>query len=91
MPIRDLILTNDDPKQALQELKFQWAEMAGVVNALLSHVQTTRTGTQVVGKDILWDTGSYGVVLKDTGGHYWRVGVSTTGVLVTADLGTSKP
>lgn len=31
MPIRDLILTQDDPAQALQELKFQWAEMAGQV------------------------------------------------------------
>lgn len=34
-----------------------------------------------------------GLVLKDTQGtpHYWRVSVSTLGVLTTADLGTTPP
>lgn len=32
-----------------------------------------------------------GLVLKDSAGHYWRISVSTLGVLSTADLGTSIP
>lgn len=43
--------------------------------------------------DLVIDLASKGLVLKDTQGtpHYWRVTISTTGVLTTADLGTSKP
>jgi hypothetical protein len=32
-----------------------------------------------------------GLVLKSSDGHYWRVTISTLGVLTTADLGTSIP
>ena len=43
--------------------------------------------------DIIVDLATKGLVLKDTQGtpHYWRVTVSTTGVLTTTDLGTTKP
>lgn len=43
--------------------------------------------------DIIIDLATKGLVLKDTQGtpHYWRLTVSTTGVLVTTDLGTVKP
>ncbi len=39
------------------------------------------------------DDATKGVVLKDTQGtpHYWRVTVSNTGVLTTADLGVTRP
>lgn len=43
--------------------------------------------------DLIIDSATTGLVLKDTQGtpHYWRVTVSTTGVLTTTDLGTTKP
>lgn len=43
--------------------------------------------------DVIIDLASKGLVLKDTQAtpHYWRVTISTTGVLTTTDLGTLKP
>ena len=41
--------------------------------------------------NLVIDNSSVGLVLKDTSGHYWKVIVSTSGVLSTVDLGTSKP
>lgn len=43
--------------------------------------------------DVIVDLATKGLVLKDTAGtpHYWRVTISTTGVLTTTDLGTTKP
>jgi len=43
--------------------------------------------------DVIIDLATKGLVLKDTQGtpHYWRVTISTLGVLTTADLGTTKP
>ena len=43
--------------------------------------------------DVIIDLATKGLVLKDTQAtpHYWRVTISTTGVLTTTDLGTSKP
>jgi hypothetical protein len=43
--------------------------------------------------DIVIDLATKGLVLKDTQAtpHYWRVTISTLGVLTTADLGTAKP
>ncbi len=43
--------------------------------------------------DLIVDTATKGLVLKDTQAtpHYWRVTVSTLGVLTTTDLGTTKP
>lgn len=43
--------------------------------------------------DVIIDTATKGLVLKDTQGtpHYWRVTVDNTGNLVTTDLGTTKP
>jgi hypothetical protein len=39
------------------------------------------------------DSESGGIVLKDSAGtpHYWRLTVSTAGVLTTTDLGTTRP
>ena len=43
--------------------------------------------------DVLIEDNAKGLILKDTQAtpHYWRVSVSTLGVLTTADLGTSPP
>jgi len=43
--------------------------------------------------DLIVDTDLKGIVLKDNAGtpHYWRISVSSTGVLSTTDLGTTKP
>lgn len=43
--------------------------------------------------DVIIDLATKGLVLKDTAGtpHYWRVTISTLGVLTTTDLGTTKP
>lgn len=43
--------------------------------------------------DLIVDLATKGLVLKDTQGtpHYWRVTVSTLGLLVVTDLGTTKP
>lgn len=79
MAIRDLLLTNNDPEQAMQELKLQWNEMAGDVNNVTRMFR--QNGSGVVD----------GMILVDTAGHYWKITVSTTGVLTTADLGTFIP
>jgi hypothetical protein len=41
--------------------------------------------------DIIIDSSTSGLVLLDTAGYYWRVTISTAGVLVTTNLGTTKP
>ncbi len=43
--------------------------------------------------DLIIDSTTTGIVLKDTQGtpHYWRLSVTTLGVLVTTDIGTTKP
>jgi hypothetical protein len=41
--------------------------------------------------NVVIDSSSNGLVLKDTAGHYWKVTVSVGGVLTTTDLGTTKP
>lgn len=43
--------------------------------------------------DIAVEDNARGLILKDTQGtpHYWRVTVSTLGILTTSDLGTSLP
>jgi len=41
--------------------------------------------------DIILNTNGKGIVLKDAVGTYWRVSVSTLGVLTLANLGTTKP
>lgn len=43
--------------------------------------------------DLVIDLATKGLVLKDTQAtpHYWRVTINTLGVLITSDLGTTKP
>jgi hypothetical protein len=41
--------------------------------------------------DLIVNSATKGVVLKDSDGHFWRVTVDTSGVLDTTDLGTSPP
>ena len=41
--------------------------------------------------DVIVDLNTKGLVLKDSAGVYWRVGVSTLGALTVTSLGTTKP
>jgi len=41
--------------------------------------------------NLVIDNSSVGLVLKDTTGTYWRITVSTAGVVTTTNLGTTKP
>ena len=50
----------------------------------------TKSGA-LAGGTLFSDDSAQGMILKDSTGHYWRVTVSTSGVLTTADLGTTKP
>lgn len=58
----------------------------------LSSVSRTTKGVDTT-DDVIIDTSTKGLVLKDTAGtpHYWRISVSTLGVLTATDLGTTKP
>lgn len=40
-------------------------------------------------QDIVVNSDTKGIVLKDSTGHYWRVTINTSGVVSTTDLGTS--
>lgn len=55
-----------------------------VVRSFTSRILTT---------DLVIDDASLGLVMKDTQdpAHYWRLTVNTSGVLVTTDLGTTRP
>lgn len=59
------------------------------VNGKLNVAQQIKATSQ----DVLVDTASKGLVLKDTQGtpHYWRITVSDIGVLIVTDLGTTAP
>lgn len=41
--------------------------------------------------DVTIDSSTRGLVLKDSAGVYWRITVSTTGIVTSANLGTTKP
>lgn len=41
--------------------------------------------------DIIVDSSSRGIVLKDSSNIYWRVKISTGGALTTTSLGATKP
>lgn len=58
----------------------------------LSSVSRTTKGVDTT-DDVIVDTSAKGLVLKDSAGtpHYWRISVSTLGVLTATDLGTTKP
>jgi len=58
----------------------------------LNTVSRTTKGVDTT-DDVVIDLATKGLVLKDTAGtpHYWRITVSTLGVLSVTDLGTTKP
>jgi len=63
-------------------------------NAELAEATNTRSSRGIdTTDDLIIDLATKGLVLKDTQGtpHYWRVTISTLGVLTTTDLGTTKP
>lgn len=64
---------------------------------IITDTPTTMAGYGVtkvdIPGDVIVDTATNGLVLKDTQAtpHYWRITISNVGVLVITDLGTSKP
>ena len=65
---------------------------ADVANAVsLKHTQGTDTTLGILTSDVRVNDAAKGLVLKDTQvtPHYWRVQVTTLGVLTTTDIGTS--
>jgi hypothetical protein len=58
----------------------------------LNSVSRTTKGVDAT-DDLIIDLATKGLVLKDTAGtpHYWRLSVSTLGVITATDLGTTKP
>lgn len=79
-----------------------WAQITGTPTtvagygisdaATLHNADRVEQGTDTV-DDLIVDTSSKGLVLRDSAGpdHYWRITVNTSGVLVVTDLGTTKP
>jgi len=63
------------------------------VNPVLTSAADFRAIEVAAGKSIFQDlvvnSDTKGIVLKDSGGHYWRITVNAAGVLSTTDLGTS--
>ena len=65
----------------------------GITNAATLNGSSRVTQGTDTTDDLIVDLATKGLVLKDTAGtpHYWRVTISTLGVLTTTDLGTTKP
>lgn len=63
-----------------------------VINGVagLNAVSRVTTGVDAA-DDVIFNVTGKGIVLKDTLGNYWRVGVTTLGVLALTSLGTTKP
>lgn len=63
-----------------------WDSLPSYLESLISNLD------RPVGTAAIDDTGS-GLILRDNAGtpHYWRVSVSSGGVLSTTDLGTARP
>lgn len=82
-------LTTGDPHTQYQR---ESEKDAASGYAGLSAASRTTKGV-ITTDDLIVNLATKGLVLKDTQGtpHYWRVTVTTLGVLVTTDLGTSAP
>ena len=54
---------------------------------------TSNVKAEFTGGDVSFLTNAKGPVLKDAQAtpHYWRIGITTLGVLTTTDIGTSPP
>lgn len=68
----------------------QWSAIIGTPTTLGGYGITDAAKRAGV-VNIVVDDATKGFVLKDTAGHYWRINVSTLGVLSTTDLGTTLP
>ena len=100
--IRPNPLLSPDAKKLSVEISVLWRELATELNNLIEAFKgidltrgggnSNRWGSGVdTTSDIIIDSTTSGLVLKDTAGHYWRVKINTSGVLTTTDLGTTKP
>ena len=100
--IRPNPLLSPDAKKLSVEISVLWRELATELNNLIEAFKgidltggggnNNRWGSGVdTTSDVIIDSTTAGLVLKDTAGHYWRVKINTSGVLTTTDLGTTKP
>lgn len=66
--------------------------MRGVQTTASTNIKDSTAGA-ISTEDLIVDLATKGLVLKDTQAtpHYWRLTVTTLGVLVTTDLGTAVP
>lgn len=91
------------PARLLQDLT-EWARRVGYgfnhLHDAIDDIYDNLDGSSTTGRvrkgsdttdDVVIDNSDAGLVLLDTAGHYWRVQVNTSGVLITTDLGTTKP
>ncbi len=53
--------------------------------------QVPYTGRVYTVADLVSDSATKGIILKDGNGHYWRLTITTLGAVTTTDLGTSLP
>jgi hypothetical protein len=102
--IRPNPLLSPDAKKLSVEISVLWRELATELNNLIVAFNGIDTGGSGGGQngnnwgsgvdttaDVIIDSSTSGLVLKDTAGHYWRVKINTSGVLTTTDLGLVKP
>jgi hypothetical protein len=80
-PLREVDLTSSP-----------WQQWFSSIKSLLSDVSDTRIKKGVdTQDDVIIANSSKGIVLEDSNANYWRVSISTTGVLTTTNLGATKP
>ena len=102
MKIRTNPLFPGESKPLSNAIGVYWRELATSVNQLVeAYLGTDTGGSGGTGNrwgsgvdttdDVIIDNADAGLVLKDSAGVYWRFQVSTSGALVTTNLGTTKP
>jgi len=79
--------------QALERLRINSSGQVSINTTTAAEFLTVAGRVRSTTSDIVVETNTRGLILKDTQAtpHYWRITVSTLGVLTTTDLGTSLP
>ncbi len=79
-----------------KEFSYSWIKWLLKLRSLIFGSTSVRTGEfrwsagVDTGEDVIISYAS-GLILQDSAGVYWRVGVSTLGVITTTNLGTTRP
>lgn len=81
-------------KDSTEDPQYQLASEKDAVSGYAGLDANSRvTKGTITTDDLIVDLATKGLVLKDTQGtpHYWRLGVTTLGVLTITDIGTAAP